>query len=282
MKTKTLSFILFFVSALFSFAQIIHVPDDQATIQEGIDVAFTGDTVLVAEGIYFENIDFKGKAITVASHFLLDGNTIHIDNTVIDGSQPANPNHASVVYFTSGEDTTSILYGFTIQNGAGHYPDAFNDRSGGGIYMSESTAKILHNIIISNEVNTWAGAYGGGIAVNTMGDKWVIINNNTVMSNTAQSSQEKSEGGGIYTMCNAKIADNTINGNLCKSTAPVYSDAKGFGGGISIVNYSGGPRTLYMENNAITDNEVEGLPRGGGCRCTKWQDTSEITLLAET
>jgi len=62
----------------------IHVPPDQPTIQAGIDVAVGGDTVLVAPGTYVENIDFKGKAITVTSE---QG----ADVTVIDGGKPIDP-----------------------------------------------------------------------------------------------------------------------------------------------------------------------------------------------
>jgi len=37
------------------------------TIQEGIDAASHGDTVVVAQGTYFENVKVKGKNITLRS-----------------------------------------------------------------------------------------------------------------------------------------------------------------------------------------------------------------------
>ncbi len=65
-------------------ADIINVPGDQPTIQAGIDAAFDGDEVVVAEGEYFENINFSGKAITVRSTDPTD--PMVVVNTVIDGT----------------------------------------------------------------------------------------------------------------------------------------------------------------------------------------------------
>ena len=109
-RPPTLTFIL---------ANIIHVTADAPTIQQGIDQAQKGDTVLVAEGHYYENIFFRGKEITVASEFIMDGDTSHISKTIIDGSQHVNPDSGTVVYFINGETIRSILYGLTITGGAG-------------------------------------------------------------------------------------------------------------------------------------------------------------------
>jgi len=90
----------------------IHVPPDQPTIQAGIDVAVGGDTVLVAPGTYVENIDFKGKAITVTSE---QG----ADVTVIDGGKPIDPDYGSCVLFMKGEGPDSVIEGFTLTSGTG-------------------------------------------------------------------------------------------------------------------------------------------------------------------
>ena len=86
MKSGLTVFITIFILLTSAHAWIIHVPADQPTVQAGIDAAADGDTVLVAENTYYENIRFKGKAITVASYYLLDGDTSHIAATVLDGA----------------------------------------------------------------------------------------------------------------------------------------------------------------------------------------------------
>lgn len=170
---KLITFIAFVIPFL-SISQIINVPSDYSTIQEGINAADTGDTILVADGIYYENINFNGKAITLASHFLIDGNKTHIDSTIIDGSRKINPDSAYVVYFVNHEDSTSILTGFTLKYKAGS-TDKTGKRIGGVVFIYNAQPKIQHNKIEEHnyisEFGRKARTYISWISLNNISQK---------------------------------------------------------------------------------------------------------------
>jgi len=153
---KKLALLTALLIPVFTFSQIINIPDDYPAIQQGIDAANHGDTVLVAEGVYYENLNFKGKAITLASYFLIDGSRAHIDSTVIDGSRNPNPDSAYVIYFVNNEDSTSVLAGFTLKYGTGRLTES-GGRIGGGIFSQNAFPKMLHNKIISQKFTSELG-----------------------------------------------------------------------------------------------------------------------------
>ena len=110
-----------FVSFSMASATIINVPADSSTIQCGINGSSNGDTVLVQPGTYVENINFSGHNIVLGSLFLTTGDTSYISTTIIDGDSAG-----TVVTFDSGEDSTAVIIGFTIQKGSGVYGGAIN------------------------------------------------------------------------------------------------------------------------------------------------------------
>jgi serine protease len=142
MKTCSVAIALFVGLSALSTAEAatIRVPADAATIQQAIDAAAAGDTVLVSPGTYVENITFRGQAITVASE---QGPAV----TIIDGNRAG-----SVVTFASGENRTAVLAGFTIRNGA-------NSFSGGGLRIQNSAPSIIGNWIVNNGACSGAGIY---------------------------------------------------------------------------------------------------------------------------
>jgi len=201
------------------FATIINIPADYPNIQDGVDISLDGDTVLVQPGTYVENINFNGHNITLGSQFLTTGDTAYISETIIDGDSSG-----SVVTFESGEDSTAIITGFTLQNGyassgAGIYcidsgpsivSNIIKDNylmddggffTGGGIYCENSNIIISGNKIFENSAGSYNG-WGGGIACEYSS---VVIINNVISSNLAYC------GGGIYcSESNATIIDNLI------------------------------------------------------------------------
>ena len=125
-------------------------------IQEGINAAFDGDTVIVLQGTFTgtgnRDIDFLGKAITVRSTEPND--TAVVAATIIDCQGDPNEPHRGF-YFHSGEGANSVLNGLTITNGsAGH---------GGGIYC-ENSSPTLTNCTFSGNTAT---SNGGGMLISS-------------------------------------------------------------------------------------------------------------------
>jgi len=258
---KLLLFLCSLVATAALQSQIIHVPGDYPTIQQGINAATPGDTILVAEGTYFEQINFKGKKpLIVASQFLIDGDTSHISKTIIDGSHASNPDSTSVVYIISGEDTTSILCGFTIQGGKGTNNIDFGGISGGGFYIYYSGAKIIHNRIVDNIVDDTQAVsgsivIGGGIYCNSLEQQsWVVIEDNVIERNKAVSKFDVAIDGAFYLLSNARITNNIISDNSCTNTTSGWAE-RGAGCCDGTIEWG---NIAIIRNNLIKNNVVQG------------------------
>jgi Bacterial Ig-like domain (group 3) len=266
------------------------------TIQSGINAATAGDTVLVAPGTYYENIDFKGKAITVTSS---GGASV----TTIDGG---NTGGVATVLFSGGETSSSIISGFTIRGGG---DDISSGTSFGGIYVSGTmnlvagpsptiqnniiTANYCHAIgvqdgtptILNNEISgTLQNTQGSGTQASYCGPNDAIYlggtpnfanGNPVVIGNTIENNS--ADGSAIHVNSAAKVLvmNNVIRNNYSRSTGSafmsentddsvvvqnlIYGNTSTCGGALS---FNGG---ILIANNTIVDNVYVDLFSGSEC-----------------
>ncbi len=203
-------------------AETIVIPLHDETIQGGIEMAEDGDTVFVAPGEYVENINFDGKAITVAG---IPG------MTTIDGNQ-----EGPCVRFNSGEDAFSILLGFTLINGTG-----VNGR-GGGILIERATPVIAFNTLTDNSADN-----GGAVAI--IGAGGFIPTN--LYRNLMYNNSAENRGGAVYigAITPALITNNTIINNESGSEGGGVCSDNGVGvfltNNIVALNTSGRGGAIY-------------------------------------
>jgi len=272
------------------------------TIQSGINAANNGDTVLVAPGTYNENIDFKGKAITVTSS---GGPAV----TIIDGGSKG-----PAVTFQTGETSASTISGFTIQHGGNYVPNSGISSNGNGdVYLYNSAPTILNNVITLGgcwDIDSYYSAptiqnntisatqdpngtcsFGGGAAILVWGGlngyNAADINSGSIIGNTIENNVESgledaggnggagiAVWGGSPLIMNNIIRDNASPGgsggaiNFVNSEGAViaqnliYGNSAGCGGGAIATDSLG----LYVFNNTIVDNV--GVGTAGYSDCT--------------
>ena len=144
-------------------AAVINVPADYSTIQEGINASVEGDTVLVAQGNYIENLVLE-KEIVLASHAIYDElgsdwtSNDHVANTRIMGGSPTNSKKGSCIQVSYGNIQPTIM-GFTVSNGVGtsmivdDCGVSRTERSGGAIMAFQAYPILSHNRFMNNGVS---------------------------------------------------------------------------------------------------------------------------------
>ncbi len=259
---------------------IINVPEDYATIQEALNNAINGDTVLVSIGTYTENITWPATN----GIKLIGANR---DRTFIDGD-----GLAGVILFEEALngiiDSSTLISNFTIQNGANTSGsgiccysanpnlqnltitnnsayngggiacyqsspnlqnviiDGNSASSGGGLFCYVQASPTLTNVTISNNIATYGS---GGIAC--VWDSSPTLNNVTISGNSAE------WGGGICCLNNANL--NLTNCILWdNSPENIYSYE------------NNNPNSVTIEYSDIQDGE-DGIVTSGNCT-VYWED----------
>ncbi len=187
-------------------------------IQQSIDNARGGETLVVAADTYNGNINLLGKDITLVSTNPDDPNVVAM--TIIDCQQSGRG-----FIFNSGEDSDTVVNGFTIINGS------FTGEGGAGIYIDPNSSPTIRNVTISNCDVT--GANGGGIFVDVNssptfinctiidcsadggGGAFCDFNSAPIFEHCSFGDNSANLGGGIYydANCTSTMIDCTFSSN---------------------------------------------------------------------
>jgi hypothetical protein len=214
------------------FSRFTLRPYGPEPIQEALDRAVSGDTVLVAPGVYHENLNMlaaQGGVTLMAEQ--------GPSETILDGS-----GRGSVLYFCGGH---CAVEGFTICGG--QEGDGDGATVAGGISVLDySRVHIRRNVIRDNH-----GENGGGVSRSY--DGWWDVTGNLFLRNEANRN-----GGGIY--CSHRGYSNP--GGVYRNTL-VANRARRCGGGF----YDCGSyqTSLVAYQNIFYQNEAGAA--GGGFFC---------------
>jgi hypothetical protein len=217
--------------------------DLQLMINQSNSTLLTGDTILVAGGIYFPNrrIDnlnavtpndrvnsFSIKSnIKILGGFAPNGSgtrDLVLYETILSGNLgdiDSVADNAYHVVFARGVDTATLLDGFTIRDGNADAYASFTsvfgsnimNYAGGGVYAT-GARMTFRNIIVKNNRTINSGV-GGGFFNN---EAPVIIDRSVIENNFS------GEGGGLFNTFSSNIK--MTNSRICGNTASLASGAQ--------------------------------------------------------
>jgi predicted outer membrane repeat protein len=168
------------IKVQYELPDIVHVSGGGNAIQQAIDAARSGDTLIVFADTYDGNINLQGKDITVVSANPDDPNVIAM--TIIDCQQTGRG-----FIFNSNEGPNTVIDGFTVINGS------ITGQGGGAIFVDVNSSPTIVNVTMNNCSVT--GANGGAIYVDANSSPTFI---NCVITNCSADN-----GGGAHCDANS-------------------------------------------------------------------------------
>jgi hypothetical protein len=234
---------VFLAAALPAAADIIHVPGDYPTIQQGIDAAVSGDIVLVAPGRYVEEIQLKAGVVVRGAgegKSIIDGGGDAGEVVRAIGNSIRNDTKLSGFSILGAADGGGIPGGSGIFCNSGAAPEISNCRvesCDAGIALWNGSNAFIHNNVICH--NTYYGFSTGSGAT---------FVNNTVHANSI--GVEDYSGYGPVVMNNIITANRTYG---------VYGPSGGQGPILTYNNAWGNATNYYQATPGVGSDSVDPL-----------------------
>jgi hypothetical protein len=243
----------YFISTTGSDSALGTAANPLKTISEALTRACDGDTIILEDGRHFENVIISSESpkLTIGSRYLLDGDTNHILNAIVDGMD-LNPVF-SINTNNQGVTDTVRLNGFTVTNGLAN--SGWN--GGGGISIRWSNASVTNMRIVENR----SGQHGGGMGVweSQIKMKNVLIKDNFATNN----------GGGLHLQY--------INNDLLNTNVRIVGNQSSNGGGLYYSHGLGNTGQVYeLDGFEVINNFATN--HGGGIYFGCWSGEADVQL----
>ncbi|TVQ65377.1 MAG: hypothetical protein EA379_00155, partial [Phycisphaerales bacterium] len=285
------------------------------TIQSAINASVTGDTILVAPGVYNERLSISSKRITIratngpavtiidpgsspsltpAVHFLgaiglpgavFEGFTVRNHNGIGAGSSAIETGFQSTVNIINcvvRDNTRSSFGGGVTMSGRGsiintRFINNHTDLDGGGLWTSINFGDIL--IQGCEFIGNSAGRSGGGAVLSASSVKNIVMEDCLFVGNSSGSDFGSLGGGGVYVRIDG-VATEGVRIDRCRF---IDNTSVAAGGGVGVrfedtSTGSAGGRFL-IRNSVVVGNESNAF--GAGVRIRREAANVVAPVVAE-
>jgi len=216
---------------------------DFPTIQNAVDAAVSGTTILLRVGTYVENVVVNEVTSPKKFRLTIDGAAPGAGVTTVDGSG------ASSVFTIIGSKAIVTLNGMTIRNGLAPGTGTVTPTEGGGVFAGLGATVTIDSCVVSGN----RADLGAGVAAD---DSTLTISPSTISDNTSIGAVYVPEGGGAF-FTSTKHRKLLIENSIIRDN--VASNGAGVDVGVT------GPRLLTSDatitGTTISFNDA-GIPLG--------------------